>query len=152
MELQIISLIISALSLPTLFGIIWKDIIEHRKSRSAAAVEARKQERVEEIRAVVREETAAIKKDLEKANKKLDEVGEGTQSSLRNEILMCYDACVAKGYRSYFDTENVKHLHDSYDALNGNSFIDDIMVLFDELPTEEEYVKTHGGTKDGKQQ
>jgi len=74
-------------------------------------------------------------------SKKLDAIGGGTLSSLRNDILTCYYRCVEKGYRNDWDYTNIHDLYESYSALDGNSFIADVMRRFDELLTKEEYEK-----------
>lgn len=70
---------------------------------------------------------------------KIDHVGDGTLSGLRNSILTCYYKCVEKKYRNDYDYQNMHHMYDSYKDLNGNSYVEDIMTRFDDLPTKEEY-------------
>jgi len=76
-------------------------------------------------------------------SKKLDAIGDGTLSSLRNDILTCYYKCVDKGYRNDYDYTNVHDMYESYYNLNGNSFVADVMKRFDELPTKEDWEKKH---------
>lgn len=60
------------------------------------------------------------------------------RDSRRNEIKKAFELCVAKGYRTEWDTENLHHLHDGYKKMNGNSFIEKLMEDFDDLPLQED--------------
>lgn len=108
--------------------------------------EKRRDERKREIKEVVEESTKPISESIgricikvDDVNKQLAKVEDGTLSTLRNDILTCYYKCCEKGYRNDYDYENVHHMFESYDELNGNSFIKDVVGRFDELPTKEEF-------------
>ena len=74
-------------------------------------------------------------------SKKLNAIGDGTLSSLRNDILTCYYRCVEKGFRNDWDYTNIHDLYESYAELDGNSFVADVMKRFDELQTREQFEK-----------
>ena len=58
--------------------------------------------------------------------------------SRRNEIKKAFDLCVAKKYRTEWDTENLYHLYEGYQEMGGNSFIEKLMEDFDGLPLQED--------------
>ncbi len=80
-----------------------------------------------------------LNQKMDKMGEKLDKSSEGTLCSLRNDILVCYYNCRDKGYRNNYDTINMYDLNKAYVALGGNSFVEDTMQHFENLPTEEEY-------------
>lgn len=57
-----------------------------------------------------------------------------------DHILTCYYRCTDKGFRNDYDYENIHHMYESYSSLHGNSFIQYVILRFDELPTKEEFV------------
>ena len=142
---QIVSLIISVLSLSTLSGLLWKTFYDKKMAESDHMKKLKKEERLEELRKMIADQVLPIVETIGQVKEKLDQVGDGTLSSLRNDILKCYYDCLAKGYRNDFDYENLHDLYTSYDGLNGNSFVADIVKRFDELPTKEQYRKEHEG-------
>lgn len=75
---------------------------------------------------------------LDKVDTKLSATSAGTLATLRNDILTCYYRCREKGYRNDYDYQNIHDLYEAYDALDGNSFIKDIMDRFDKLPVKED--------------
>lgn len=83
--------------------------------------------------------------DLEKRFDNVDSVleihSEANLSSLRNDILNFYYACVAKGYRSDEDYTNMDDMYHAYTRLDGNSFVEDKIKEFKKLPTKEQYKK-----------
>lgn len=138
---QIVSFMVSLLSIPTIAGLLWRDLHDRAKENSAQAKQKRKEESQNIIREVVRDEVGPLGDKVDSVSDRLDKVCEGTLCSLRNDILKCYYQCVAKGYRNDYDYQNVHDLYAAYEDLNGNSFIRDIMIRFDALPTKEEYKK-----------
>lgn len=140
---QIVSLALSTLSLSTLFGLVWKTLYDKKMAESDHVKKLKEEEHLIEMRKMIADEVAPIGETIAQIKDKLDQVGDGTLSSLRNDILKCYYDCLAKGYRNDFDYENLHDLYTSYDGLNGNSFVADIVKRFDELPTKEQYRKEH---------
>ena len=135
--LPVISLVVSVLSLSTITSLIWKDLHDKKIANSQHVKELRRKEHLDEIRTVITEEIAPVNKKLNTISDRLEKVGNGTLSSLRNDILRCYYDCLAKGYRNDFDYENIHDLFESYENLNGNSFVADVLARFDALPTKE---------------
>lgn len=98
-----------------------------------------RKERREEITAIVSEAVRPLTDEIKAVDSKLSRVSDGTLSTLRNDILTCYYKCLEKGYRNDYDYQNIHHMYDSYKDLNGNSYVEDVVNRFDELPTKEEY-------------
>lgn len=136
----LVSLILTALSIPTIFGLWWKDLHERRKQNSAESKRKRKEEERNNLREIIRSETSELTNELKQINKKIDKISDGTLSTLRNDILTYYYKCVDKGYRNDYDYTNIHDLYEAYVGLNGNSFVEDVMHRFDALPTKEEYM------------
>lgn len=60
---------------------------------------------------------------------------EALQASLRNSILKAYHCCMAKGYITTFQAQNVSALFTNYEKLGGNGFIKyTIMPALNKLP------------------
>ena len=152
---SLISLVIST-AVTTLVGlVITRAVKRHyeQKDEEEATTKAEREElkrrRDSETRSMLRQDVqqivdAAIQPVTEKIDilvDKMSKTEEGTLSSLRNDILTCYYRCVEKGYRGDWDYENIHHLFSVYSALNGNSFVGDVMKRFDELPTKEDYLR-----------
>ena len=60
-----------------------------------------------------------INMQLDKVEERLDEIAEGTQASLRNNILQLVDSCLARGYISTIDKMNLKDMYSAYHNLGG---------------------------------
>ena len=138
----IITVIVSALITAIISGIIGRALKKHYEEKDAEDRVLKEQEEVqrkETIITVLRDEIKPISDTIEKLSDKLEKIGEGTLSSLRNDILTCYYRCREKGYRNDYDFQNMHDLYEAYSGLNGNSFVADVMDRFDKLPTKEEY-------------
>lgn len=97
----------------------------------------------------INEKLDSVESNISELSKQTEAIGDGTLSSLRNDILTCYYRCVEKGYRNDWDYQNIHHLYESYAVLHGNSYVADVMERFDSLPTKEEHEK---GKKSKKKQ
>ena len=98
-----------------------------------------KSEITETVSAIVENKTSEFKEDFQKLSTQLDKVSDGTLSTLRNDILTCYYRCRDNKFRTDYDYQNIHHMYDSYKELNGNSYVNDVITRFDNLPTEEDY-------------
>ena len=158
MEPWVIALITGIVSVLSTFGVFgylgkrWLDKYFLNKDEKIARarenelkLESINREREEEK---LKQEIIDVIKPMED---KLEAIGSGTLSSLRNDILTCYYRCVEKGYRNDWDYTNIHDLYDSYIVLHGNSFIADVMVRFDLLLTKEEWEAKNKNKKKKKQ-
>lgn len=107
--------------------------------------EKRREEQKQEIREIVIESVKPINSQINNLSTKVDgindqlkKVEDGALSTLRNDILTCYYRCAEKGYCNDYDYTNIHHMYESYDALQGNSFVADIVKRFDKLPRKED--------------
>ncbi len=137
----IISAISSLLAIPTIVGLLWKELFQYKKENSKKRKEEKKAELQQTIREVVQEEIKPVKGTVEKVDKKLDLVGNGTKYCLRNNIKNSFYGCFDKGYRNDYDYQDLIGMYHSYHDLGGNSFVDDIMERFDKLPPKEDFIK-----------
>lgn len=108
---------------------------KERKELHELRIVQERKERVEDVKSVL----VPIELKIDKIDNRLKHTADGTLASLRNDILKCYYECYDKGYRNDYDYQDVHDLYEAYKELDGNSFIDNIMVRFDALPTEEEF-------------
>lgn len=108
-----------------------------KDSECAFLEDQRVEEQIKMIKKVVKDELETVKADLTLLKESMINLEEGTLSSLRNDILTCYYRCVEKGYRNDYDYTNIYDMYNAYTELDGNSFIQDIMTRFSNLPTKE---------------
>lgn len=92
----------------------------------------------ETLNNTIQEAIKPLTEKIDGLDKKLAATAEGTLATLRNDILTCYYRCREKGYRNDYDYQNIHDLYEAYVALDGNSFVEDIMNRFDNLPVKEE--------------
>lgn len=74
---------------------------------------------------------------LDKVEERLDEIAEGTQASLRNNILQLVDSCLARGYISTIDKMNLKDMYSAYHNLGGDTYATERCNLALQLPTKD---------------
>ena len=98
----------------------------------------RRADETEELISRIKVIVQPLNDKLDKVDTKLSATSAGTLATLRNDILTCYYRCREKGYRNDYDYQNIHDLYEAYDALEGNSFIKDIMDRFDKLPVKED--------------
>ena len=143
---QVLSLVVSAIvSVLTLFGIgtvsklFWEDRHKKKVEETEEAKQRKKEERMKEITEAVGEILSPcsqqIAKSIENIERRLDLSEKCDQASLRNSLMNLYYDCLAKGYRTEDDSKNYREMHEAYNAVGGNSFIDsDVSQWFDHIP------------------
>lgn len=82
----------------------------------------------------LKQETSVLSQKLSVLEDNQSKQGTALCSSIRNDIKKAYDLCKEKGYRTDWDTDNLNHLFDDYKKLGGNSFVEDLMSKFHDLP------------------
>jgi hypothetical protein len=144
--LPIVSLIVSCLGIPSLGALVITDIYRKHKENSEQAKELKRKQAMDDVREVVKEEIKPTNDKLEDTKEEIKslktdiaEIKTGTLASLRNDLLGCYYDCCKKGYRTSDDIHNWQDMLDAYHKLGGNSFITEVNVLFNELPSEEQW-------------
>lgn len=84
----------------------------------------------------LKQETSVLSQKLSVLEDNQSKQGTALCSSIRNDIKKAYDLCKEKGYRTEWDTDNLNHLFDDYKKLGGNSFVEELMRKFHDLPLE----------------
>ena len=142
--IAIISLVVTT-AITTTVGILIKKAFDKHDKKQEELMSLRdaraRDERNEDIKNIVKEEISPLSEQITSLSNDVSKIGNGTLSTLRNDILTCYYRCHEKGYRNDYDFTNIHDLYEAYERLNGNSFIGDVMERFDNLPTKEEYRK-----------
>lgn len=138
---QIVSLVVSILSLLG-FGTIFKILItEHHEKKLAQSAEAKalaKKEKQDEMREVVREEIAPIKKELQDLSESNILEREALQASLRDRLYSIYHDCAMKGFTTKEERENFENIYKSYHKIFENGVMLDTHDRFYAIQSEEE--------------
>lgn len=75
---------------------------------------------------------------LKKMKIEESDIKDSVRSMLRSDITNYYYRAMERGYILRWEKENVSYLYASYKNLDGNSYIDIIMVDIEELPVKNE--------------
>lgn len=75
---------------------------------------------------------------LKRLKSEESDLKDSVRSMLRSDITNYYYRAMERGYILRWEKENVSYLYGSYKNLEGNSYIDIIMVDIDELPVKNE--------------
>jgi hypothetical protein len=75
---------------------------------------------------------------LKKMKIEESDIKDSVRSMLRSDITNYYYRAMERGYILRWEKENVSYLYTSYKNLDGNSYIDIIMVDIEELPVKNE--------------
>lgn len=78
-----------------------------------------------------------IDERLGKVEDRLGKIAEGTQASLRNNILQLVDSCLARGYITTVDRMNLKDMYNAYHNLGGDTYATERCNLALQLPTKD---------------
>lgn len=78
-----------------------------------------------------------IDERLDKVEDRLGKIAEGTQASLRNNILQLVDSCLARGYITTVDRMNLKDMYNAYHNLGGDTYATERCNLALQLPTKD---------------
>ena len=74
---------------------------------------------------------------LDKVEDRLEKIAEGTQASLRNNILQLVDSCLERGYITTGDRMNLKDMYNAYHNLGGDTYATERRNLALLLPTKD---------------
>lgn len=80
------------------------------------------------------QEINTIKQDISKLK-------EGTQASLRNDLLKTYNHCNRQGYKTKEEMQDFVDMFDAYRKLDGNSFIIELNKEFKNIPLKNTFKK-----------
>ena len=138
----VVSLVVSGILIPIVTKIVGNRMTKYFDERDALK-RLQENERQKEVEKVidnaVEQHTTPIDKELSKIVDKLSKVADGTLDTLRDRILSSYYKCLEKGYRTQYDIDNVNHMYKDYLNLDGNTFVEECMEKFKNIPTEKEF-------------
>lgn len=120
----------------TLIALIVTLIFNKLKDGTKRAIDKRNESTRQEMRSIIQEENEDIKNKLNNLEDKIDTIQNGSQCSLRTQILNSYYECQAKKYKTTEEAENMERLINAYYKLGGNSFVQHtIEPEFRNIPT-----------------
>lgn len=71
----------------------------------------------------------------------ISKLKEGTQASLRNDLLKTYNHCNRQGYKTKEEMQDFVDMFDAYRKLDGNSFIVELNEEFKNIPLKDTFKK-----------
>lgn len=139
----IVTGVLTLLAIPSLCGLLWKDLYARKKENSEAAKQEREKRNLEKIREVIKEENESLRKEMSDLTVLTSRMKEGDVTLLRDRMQCSLNYCKKQGYRSTSDYANWKELLNSYRALGGNHFkeyVNSWQQEMENLPTKEQYM------------
>lgn len=143
----IVTSVLTILAVPTLCGLLWKDLYARKKENNDENKRIREEKNLEKIRGVIREETAPIYNEIAQVNEAVKIMKEGDTTLLRDRMQCSLNYCKKQGYRTSADLASWNEMYNSYKNLGGNHFKEYVNAWKEEmenLPSEEEYEELHG--------
>lgn len=144
---SILTSVLTVLAVPTLFGLVWKDIHDRRKENNSANKRRKEQENLNNMRKVIKEENEPLREDIQKISSSMDDLRNSDITLLRDRMKCSLNFCKNQGYKTTTDMANWNEMYGSYKALGGNHFKEYVNAWKEEmesLPLENEYKKTNG--------
>lgn len=138
----IVTGILTILAIPSLCGLLWKDLYTRKKENSESARQAREQKNFEKIREIVQEENAPLRKEISDLTEVTNKMKESDVTLLRDRMQCSLNYCKRQGYRSTSDYANWNELLNSYRSLGGNHFkeyVNSWQQAMEDLPTKEKF-------------
>ncbi len=71
----------------------------------------------------------------------ISKLKEGTQASLRNDLLKTYNHCSGQGYKTKEEMQDFVDMFDAYRKLDGNTFIIEMNEEFKNIPLKDTFKK-----------
>lgn len=112
---------------------------QREDAEARALEEMRETQRLNQLRAIIREENADLKADMAEIKHNLALNTKGTVTILRNDMKKSLDYCKNKGSVSSSDVANWNELYNVYGELGGNHFREFVDVWkreLNDIPTE----------------
>lgn len=126
--------ILNLIGLPVLTGLIITDLFKRRKANSQEAKDKKKQERQDDVREVVKEETKSIKEDIVLLKENSQLTKESLQATLRHELYEIADKWSVKGYCPKDVKDDFENIYQKYHALGQNGVMTQMRDELIELP------------------
>lgn len=143
----IVTSILTILAVPTLCGLLWKDLYTRKKENNDENRKMKEEKNLEKIRTVIKEENASIREEITKVNEAISVLKEGDTTLLRDRMQCSVGFCKRQGYKTSADLASWNEMYSSYQKLGGNHFKEYVNAWkeeMEELPTEEEYMRLCG--------
>jgi hypothetical protein len=143
----IVTSILTILAVPTLCGLLWKDLYTRKKENNDENRKMKEEKNLEKIRTVIKEENAPIREEIIKVNEAISALKEGNTTLLRDRMQCSVGFCKRQGYKTSTDLASWNEMYNSYQKLGGNHFKEYVNAWkeeMEELPTEEEYMRLYG--------
>ena len=147
--ISIISACVSVLTLlgfGTFFKSYWEDRqnekIEETEEAKRKQKESRQNEVKEAVSEIVNPFTERVEGQIGMITNRLELSEQCDQAILRNALMNLYYSCRDKGYRTEDDSKNYFEMHNAYNAVGGNSFIDsEVSEWFEQIPLKYSYIE-----------
>lgn len=112
-----------------------------RKKEYQEATKALVKDVAVEAVAPIAEDQKVIKVEMQDIRKDLAALKEGTQASLRNDLLKCFNHCKSQGYKTKEEMQDFIDMFKAYRGVDGNSFIMELNEEFKTIPLKDTYKK-----------
>lgn len=139
----IVTGVLTLLAIPSLCGLLWKDLYTRKKENSEAAKQEREKKNLEKIREVIKEENEPLRKEMSNLTELTNKMKESDVTLLRDRMQCSLNYCKKQGYRSTSDYSNWMELLNAYKALGGNHFkeyVNSWKQEMEDLPTKDQYI------------
>lgn len=146
----IVTGVLTLLAIPSLCGLLWKDLYTRKKENSETAKQEREKKNLEKIREVVKEENEPLRKEISNLTELTNKMKESDVTLLRDRMQCSLNYCKKQGYRSTSDYANWVELLNAYKELGGNHFkeyVNSWKQDMEDLPTKEQYLAEKARTQ-----
>lgn len=143
----IVTGVLTLLAIPSLCGLLWKDLYTRKKENSEAAKQEREKKNLEKIREVIKEENEPLRKEISNLTELTNKMKESDVTLLRDRMQCSLNYCKKQGYHSTSDYANWMELLSAYRELGGNHFkeyVNSWKQDMEDLPTKEQYAADKG--------
>lgn len=146
----IVTGVLTLLAIPSLCGLLWKDLYTRKKENSEAAKQEREKKNLEKIREVIKEENEPLRKEISNLTDLTNKMKESDVTLLRDRMQCSLNYCKKQGYRSTSDYANWMELLNAYKELGGNHFkeyVNSWKQDMEDLPTKEQHIADKARTQ-----
>lgn len=146
----IVTGVLTLLAIPSLCGLLWKDLYTRKKENSEVAKQEREKKNLEKIREVIKEENEPLRKEISNLTELTNKMQKSDVTLLRDRMQCSLNYCKKQGYRSTSDYANWMEILNAYKELGGNHFkeyVNSWKQDMEDLPTKEQYLAEKARTK-----
>lgn len=146
----IVTGVLTLLAIPSLCGLLWKDLYTRKKENSEVAKQEREKKNLEKIREVIKEENEPLRKEISNLTELTNKMQKSDVTLLRDRMQCSLNYCKKQGYRSTSDYANWMEILNAYKELGGNHFkeyVNSWKQDMEDLPTKEQYLAEKARTQ-----